>query len=211
MEINPEIKSYVEKNIIPMYLDFDDAHNLAHVNKVIDNSLEIIKDYDVDINKVYVIAAYHDVGLSQGRANHEKTSVAFLLADINIKKWFSEDELVLMAQAVEDHRASNDYEPRSIYGKIVSEADRDIEYLTILRRTIQYSLNNYPSYSKEEHFERTYKHINDKYGEGGYMKLWLNTEYNQRNLKKLRAMSLTRDTLKPDFEKIFDECRGENT
>lgn len=206
MEINAEIKSYVEQNIIPIYQTFDDAHNLEHINKVITNSLVIACDYEVDINKVYVISAYHDIGLSQGREHHEKTSAVFLLSDTELKKWFSDNDLVVMSEAIEDHRASNDYEPRSLYGKIVSEADRDIDYLTILRRTIQYSIKNYPSYSLEQHFERTYEHIRDKYGEGGYMKLWLNTELNQRNLQILRAMSFSKETLRPDFEKMFEEC-----
>ena len=206
MEINAAIKSYVELNIIPIYRTFDKAHNLEHIGKVIANSLAIACDYEVDINKVYVIAAYHDIGLSQGREYHEKTSAAFLLSDTKLKEWFSDNDLVMMSQAVEDHRASNDYEPRSIYGKIISEADRDIEYLTILRRTIQYSLKNYPSYNIEQHFIRTYEHIRDKYGEGGYLKLWLNTELSRKNLQTLRDMSLSTETLRPDFEKIFKEC-----
>ena len=138
MQINPEIMTYIQHNIVPQYSYCDKAHNLEHINKVIQNSLAIAPDYDIDMNMLYVIAAYHDVGLSQGRENHERTSAAFLLADSKLKQWFSKDELRLMAEAVEDHRASNDYEPRSIYGRIILEADRDVEYITILTRTIQY-------------------------------------------------------------------------
>lgn len=204
--INQEVLSYIQQNIIPKYLAFDNAHNLGHVNKVIQSSLKIASAYDVDITKVYVIAAYHDVGLSQGRENHEKTSASFLLSDTKLNEWFSKNELLLMAEAVEDHRASNDYEPRSIYGKIVSEADRDIEYATILTRTIQFGLKNFPDYNFERHFIRTFQHIKNKYGENGYLKLWLNTEMNQEGLKEIRRMISSKERLRNDFEKIFYEC-----
>ena len=40
-----------------MYDRFDKAHNKEHIDRVIKNSLSIAKDYDVDMSKVYVIAA----------------------------------------------------------------------------------------------------------------------------------------------------------
>ena len=206
MAVNPEIMNYIQENIIPQYSCFDKAHDLEHINKVIENSLSIAIDYNVDINKIYVVAAYHDLGLSQGRENHEKTSADFLMADLKLKELFSKNELILMAEAIEDHRASNNYEPRSIYGKIISEADRDIEYLTILKRTIQYSLKNYSNYDFEEHFNRTYEHIQNKYGYGGYLKLWLDTELNRHKLQELRNMIALREKFRIDFENIFDEC-----
>lgn len=209
MSIRPEIIHHLEQNIIPLYSDFDKAHNLEHVRKVIQNSLSIAGDFEVDKNMVYIIAAYHDVGLSQGRDHHEKTSAAFLLADEKLKEWFSGEEILLMSEAVEDHRASNDYEPRSIYGKIISEADRDTEYATILTRTIQYGLKHYPHNDPEEHFNRAYEHIHRKYGEGGYLKLWLDTESNRRNLQNLREMLTSRDALRTDFERIFAECTAD--
>lgn len=205
MKINTEIVDYIQSHILPEYAAFDGAHNLDHGEKVIANSLTIARDYDVDLNKVYVIAAYHDIGLRLGRKDHEKNSAAFLLADTKLGEWFSPEELLLMAEAVEDHRASNEHEPRSLYGKIVSEADRDIAYLTILRRTIQYSLKHYPAYSFEQHFLRTYDHIREKYGEGGYLKLWLNTKQNQQNLQEVRARAATPEKLRPDFERLFRE------
>jgi len=203
MSVNLEILEHIQQNILPKYEHFDNAHNPQHAERVIQNSLSIAKDYDVDINKVYVIAAYHDVGLAQGRKDHEKNSAAFLLSDSALAKWFSKDELILMAEAIEDHRASNDHAPRSIYGRIVSEADRDIEYVTILTRVIQYSIEHYPSYTQEEHFVRSYNHLQDKYGEGGYLKLWLDTERNRRNLQELREAMASVDRFKADFMRIF--------
>ena len=207
MPVQQEILDYVQQYILPQYELFDKAHNISHANKVIKNSLSIAADYDIDINKVYVIAAYHDIGLINGRDNHEKHSALCLLADSKLREWFLEDELVLMAEAVEDHRASSKHEPRSIYGKIVSEADRDIEYMTILRRTIQYSLEHFPSYAPEGHYIRVHEHIQNKYGENGYIKLWLDTEVNRNSLSEIRKALESSDKFKMDFYNIFNKIK----
>lgn len=202
--ICPEIKEYVCADIIIEYSSFDKGHDLKHVDRVINNSLSIAMDYNVNMNMVYVIAAYHDLGLRNGRAEHEKTSGIILISDQNLKKWFTEDEIYTMKEAVEDHRASNNYEPRSIYGKIIAEADRDIDYMTILTRTIQYGMKNYPDYNFEQHLERNYGHIQEKYGENGYIKLWLNTELNQQKLAELRCCIQDAGKFRADFKKIYD-------
>ncbi|GAB6087751.1 HD domain-containing protein [Alkaliphilus crotonatoxidans] len=201
--IEEKLKEYVENNIIPKYVKFDKAHNLSHVYKVINRSLEIAQDYDVNWNLVYVIAAYHDIGLEKGREDHEKNSGLILSMDENLTQWFSQDEILLMKEAVEDHRASNKYEPRSIYGKIVAEADRNIDYHTILLRSIQYGLHHNPEYDTDQQFQRIYEHILKKYGEGGYLKLWLNTEENTMGLKEIRRALNSKDSMRKDFDKIL--------
>jgi len=207
MRVRQDIFEYITQNILPEYKSFDKAHDMSHANKVIENSLSIAKNYDVDINKVYVIAAYHDLGLSKGRKEHEKNSALFLLSDSKLREWFLEDELILMAEAVEDHRASNEHEPRSIYGKIVSEADRDIDYGTILARMAHYSLDNFPNYTSAEHFARANKHIQEKYGENGYLKLWLDTEINRSNLTVIRENLKLVDKFEMDFYNALKKCR----
>ena len=52
---------YIETEIIPRYEHFDKAHNLSHVQTVIDESLALAKLYpQADERLVYTIAAYHD-------------------------------------------------------------------------------------------------------------------------------------------------------
>ena len=201
--INPAIQAYVEATILPQYQAFDKAHDPAHAAKVIANSLAIAADHDVDINMVYVIAAYHDIGLHQGRQNHEKNSAIALLADTTLPAWFAPEQIAIMAQAVEDHRASNSHPPRTIYGSIVSEADRDIEPTTILTRTVQYSLQSYPDYTRQEHYRRCMEHIREKYGVGGYLKLWLETKQNRQNLQQLQALLANEEQLAAQFDQIF--------
>ena len=98
------------------------------------------------------------------------------------------EEIEVMAQAAEDHRASSDHPPRSIYGRIVAEADRFIEPETIVRRTVQYGLEHYPEYSREEHYARMFQHLHEKYGRDGYLKLWFEESPNAARLEQLRTM-----------------------
>ena len=145
MPIDTRLKNYVETVVLPRYEAFDRGHDRTHVERVIAESLALAQNYDVDINMVYVVAAYHDVGLPQGRERHHIYSAQLLLNDKNLRRWFSEADLRLMADAIEDHRASGSRPPRSIYGCIVAEADRDITPELILRRTLRFSLRSSPT------------------------------------------------------------------
>lgn len=197
------IVEYINDSILPMYQEFDGAHNIDHVSKVISNSLEIASDYEVNINMVYIIAAFHDLGLKYGREKHEIRSGEILLSDQKIKSWFLEPDIIIMKEAVEDHRASSSHEPRTIYGKIVSEADREISYENILKRTIQYNLRHSPNSKMDQSFESCYDHIIKKYGEGGYIKLWLKTTQNAENLKDMRMKLTDKENVRKDFEMIY--------
>ena len=136
--VNKELVDYIEEKVIPLYDHFDPAHRRDHVQLVIQQSMALAESLDVDANMVYAIAAYHDIGLCQGREHHHEVSAQMLLADSCLHKWFDESQLQTMADAVEDHRASSNHAPRTLYGRIVAEADRFIEPDTIIRRTVQY-------------------------------------------------------------------------
>lgn len=204
MDISNSLKAYIESYIVPVYKSFDKGHDMSHINKVIDDSLVIAQDYDVDLNMVYTIAAYHDIGIPQGRENHHITSGVILKNDEKLRQWFSEEQIKIMQEAVEDHRASNRHEPRSIYGKIVAEADRDISVNKIVYRSIAYALKNYPNEEYETMQNRVYTHIQTKYGEKGYLKLWLNTEKNRRGLQEVQNVIRNKDNYKNLFKEIFD-------
>ncbi len=162
-----ELREYIQQNIIPQYVNFDKAHQIDHVEKVIEESMKLASYYDVNVSMVYTIAAYHDLGLCEGREFHHIVSGRILLADETLRHWFTDEQLLPMKEAIEDHRASNKQAPRSIYGKIVAEADRIIDPEVTLRRTVQYGLSHYPEMDKEQQYARFRKHLNDKYAEGG--------------------------------------------
>lgn len=197
----PELKTYIDKKIIPRYRKFDLAHNEDHVKYVIKQCIKLAKLYNVDLNMSYTIGAYHDLGLGKGREGHEKESAKILREDKNLKKWFNKDQIQIMADAVEDHRASLEYEPRSIYGKIVSDADRVLDPEITIKRAINFGLVNFPNYTKEEHFNRVYNYLLSKYSETGYAKFWLNKSDSFKKLEEFRK--ILRD--KKKFLDIFNE------
>lgn len=203
-----ELREYIEQEIIPQYAHFDKAHRTDHVLKVMEESMELAQYYDVDLLMVYVIAAYHDLGLCKGRELHHLVSGKILLADATLKQWFTDEQLLTMKEAIEDHRASNKQAPRSIYGKIVAEADRIIDPGVTLRRTVQYGLGNYPQLDKEKQYVRFLEHLNSKYAEGGYLKLWIPQSPNAKRLEELRQLIANKEELHKVFENIYSEETG---
>lgn len=203
--MNPELKAYIEREILPRYEHFDAAHRTDHVRTVIEQSLVLARNYEVDTDMVYTIAAYHDTGLACGRERHHLDAGRILTEDAMLRRWFTEKQIATMREAVEDHRASSDHEPRTIYGRIVAEADRVIAPETILRRTVQYGLANYPALDREGHWARCVAHLQEKYAEGGYLRLWIPESENARRLGELRAIIHDRQQLRELFDRLFDE------
>jgi len=200
-----DLVAFVETQILPRYADFDKAHNLQHVQQVINGSLQLARQMGADLDMAYVIAAYHDLGLEGPRAVHHITSGKILMQDARLKRWFSPEQLLMMKEAVEDHRASASRAPRSIYGKIVAEADRDIRPETVIRRTIQYGLANYPELDHEQQWQRFMQHMQEKYSVNGYIRLWIQGSVNEQRLNELRTLIAQPDQMRPVFERLFEE------
>lgn len=204
-QVSLEIMEFVERQILPRYNAFGESHGLRHVTRVIKNSLRLADVTGADIDMVYVIAAYHDLGMEGPRAIHHLTSGKILMADARLKKWFNADQLKVMKEAVEDHRASSSRQPRSIYGKIVAEADRDIDVHEIFLRAIQYGKENGPDKTVEEHWERFAQHMDEKYSNNGYIKLWIHNSPNEKALKELRNIIEDKKLLRKAFDDIWKE------
>lgn len=201
--MNTGLTLYIEKEIIPRYKGFDKAHREDHVRMVIEQSLEIARHYGINLDMVYAIAAFHDLGLEVDRKTHHLESGRIIREDPRLREWFSQEEIETMAQAVEDHRASSDHEPRNIYGKIVAEADRFIEPEKIIERTVQYGLDHYPELDKDGHWRRTLDHLHEKYAEGGYLKLWFPESPNIERLEALREIIKDEPRLRCIFNNIY--------
>lgn len=200
-----DLVEFIETKILPQYAAFDRAHNLEHVTRVIRRSLDLVKTTGADINMAYTIAAYHDLGMSGPRAVHHITGGKILASDARLKRWFTSEQIKIMKEAVEDHRASASRAPRSLYGKIVAEADRDIDVDTVIRRTIQYGLSHYPELDTEGHWKRFLEHMNEKYSVNGYIRLWLPKSPNERNLNELRQLIANPSQLRERFDTLFAE------
>ena len=199
------MKDYIEGEVIPCYAGLDKAHSEDHARMVIDRSLAMGKAYDIDEEMLYTAAACHDLGLAVDRKTHHLESGKAIRANARLKEWFSEEQIETIAQAAEDHRASATTPPRSIYGALVAEADRMIEPITIIRRTVQFGFAHYPDLDKEGHWQRTLEHLNEKYAEGGYLHLLIPGSPNEKPLAELRAIIHDTARLREIFETIFLE------
>ena len=200
---NRDLIMYVEREILPRYDHFDTAHQRNHAEEVISRSLALAEHYEVNKDMVYAIAAYHDTGLCEGRDTHHLVSGHIIREDKRLRDWFSEEQIETMAQAVEDHRASSGHEPRSIYGKIVAEADRLINPSKVIRRTIQFGLDHHPELDKEGQFQRFRQHLLEKYSDTGYLRLWLPESENAPRLEELRKIIRDERKMREAFERQF--------
>ena len=202
-----DLENYIYNDITSRYAGFDPAHREDHVFTVISQALELLEkmpewiaaqkaagndvtDWDVPVRRDILLAAaaFHDLGLANGRENHHLDSGKIIREDQRMKEWFSPEEIEIIAQAAEDHRASGKSTPRSIYGMLVAEADRVIDGETIIRRTIQFGLKHYPDLDRKGHIDRAVAHLREKYGRGGYLKLWIPWSDNAARLSALQEI-----------------------
>lgn len=224
MMIDKEFERYVYDEIVPRYADFDLAHREDHAMTVIREAINLasglsawIRSQDsVDdvwkepINPSVLLAAasYHDLGMINGRELHHMHSGEIIRNDVNLRRWFSESEIETIAQAAEDHRASSTSAPRSIYGMIVAEADRVIDGETIIRRTIQFGFKHYPGFAREDHILRAVDHLREKYGRGGYLKLWIPWSENSRRLSELQDIIADDEAVLKVTSQMYDQLKS---
>ena len=188
------LERYIFNEIVPKYSSFDTAHKEDHALTVISQAMNLLERMPEDVRNVQEIneemlltaAACHDLGLVNGRERHHLDSGTIIRADERLREWFSQEQIETIAQAAEDHRASGKSDPRSLYGMLVAEADRVIDGETIIRRTIQFGFNNYPGLDREGHIRRAIDHLREKYGRGGYLKLWIPWSDNAARLSALQ-------------------------
>lgn len=200
-----DLVEFIETQILPQYAQFDRAHNMEHVTRVIRNALDLVRITGADLDMVYTIAAYHDLGMSGPRAVHHITGGKILAADARLKRWFSAEQIKIMREAVEDHRASASHAPRSLYGRIIAEADRDIDVDTIFRRAIVYGLANYPELDREGQWNRFRQHMDEKYSVNGYIRLWIPGSPNERHLNELRNIIAQPQLLRQHFDRLYPQ------
>lgn len=203
--INLDLMSFVEQHILPRYNQFGASHGISHVQHVIKNSLELARKLGADVDMAYTVAAYHDLGLSGPRAIHHLTGGKMLASDARLKRWFTPEQITIMREAVEDHRASASHSPRNIYGKIVAEADRDLEPEHVFRRTIQFIIEHEPQKDKQSRWLRFCAHMNEKYSNSGYIRLWISNSPNEQYLKSIRQTIEDTELLRRYFDRIYEE------
>ena len=221
MDINSTLEKYIFEEVVPRYASFDAAHKEDHALTVIRQALELLDGRgswaaaQADVEPLWLTpvsramlmtaAACHDLGLVNGRERHHLDSGIIIRADSRLKEWFNEEQIEIIAQAAEDHRASGKGAPRSIYGMLIAEADRVIDQETIIRRTIQFGLKHYPDLCREGQMERAREHLVEKYGRGGYLRLWIPWSSNAARLNDLQDLIADPKALTSTIDMIFNK------
>ena len=220
--IREDVVRYVFDEIVSRYAGFDPAHRENHALTVIEQAMNLLDgratwlegqstetaelwSEEIDREILFTAAACHDLGLVNGRENHHTDSGIIIRNDSRLKEWFTQEQIELIAQAAEDHRASGKSAPRSIYGKIVAEADRVIDGETIILRTVQFGFTHYPDLGREGHIERAVAHLKEKYGRGGYLKLWIPWSDNAARLSDLQDTIADDDAIRKIVTETLDK------
>ena len=209
MNINKKLQEYIEKNIYPEYDKNEKGHSIDHIKYVIKRSFELVNENGLDVNldMVYTIAAYHDIGHHIDSKTHEIVSADIMIKDNNLKQFFTDEERQTIKEAIEDHRASAKEEPRSIYGRIVSSADRNNTVEDCLRRTYTYGKKLNPDATDEELFLRAYDVLVNKFGEGGYAKFYFKDKQYEDFLKELRELLSDKDNYIETQRKYIEQLK----
>ena len=209
--MNEQIIKYIEQKIFPKYNKYY-AHGMLHINNVIKNCLKMAEYYNLDKNMCYVMASFHDVGLNIDRENHEIESGKILYSDKELKKYFTSSQIRIMKEAIEDHRGSKKDKPRSIYGEVLSDADRDFNIEILAKRQLATSLKNYPNLkSFDEHFERCYKYILSRINSKGHFNLWTNNPELVKQRLNFEKKFLDKENARNVYKKEYDKISNDGT
>ena len=208
--MDKELKDYLLKTIKEKYKEFDKGHNISHFNFVTKNCVNyakqlIAKGEKIDLDIAYIVGAFHDYGIQDGRVGHAKSSAKYVMKDKMLAKYYDKETIKLIAEAVEDHSSHLEYPPRSIYGKIVADADRNNTVYLVFSRPVKYGLTHEKNLTREGHIDRVYDFVQGKFGRNGYVKYWLDIEDTRKEQQKLFTLLDDEKTRKIYIAGIFDE------
>ena len=211
MEVNKDLMLYIEQNVFSKYEKYY-SHGMLHINHVIKNMLMLADYYELDKNMAYVIAAFHDIGLNVDRNNHEYESGKILNNDKELKKYFNDEQIKIMKEAVEDHRGSRKERPRNFYGECVSDSDRDFDISILARRQINTTLKCHTWVKTfEQHFERCYEYICGRINDSGKFNLWTNNPILVERRDKFQKDYLDKQYARKIYKEEWDKAEKDGT
>ena len=204
-KIKLELIKYIEQIVNYHYNLNDKGHGVEHAKYVINRSFEFAYQVEsINLEMVYVIAAYHDVAHHIDAKNHETISAKMLMEDKKLKDFFTDEQIKIMSEAVEDHRSSMETEPSSIYGKIVSSADRNTSVEVTLKRCYSYNRRHFSELKESEIIEECRKFLLKKFGINGYArsKMFFDDKEYKKYLDDITDLALDSDKFAVEIKKV---------
>ena len=165
--VRQDLKDYITEHIFPEYEKNDGGHNIAHILEVIRRSFALNDTFKLglDDNMIYAIASCHDWGKYEDHSIHHLIAARNFMNDEGMNKFFTPEEKQIIKEAIEDHRSSKEDEPRSVYGKLISSADRNTRIEIVFIRSFFVAHERMPETNIEEYLDYTIKRLSKKYDE----------------------------------------------
>lgn len=210
LKVDNSLKDYITDKIFPMYDLNDKGHNINHIEYVLKRAFEISVDYHINYNILYTSVCFHDIACNINREKHEILSAQIAYKDIFLNSFFNKDEMNIIKEAIEDHRASLENIPRNIYGKILSSADRKISIKDFFIASLFFKVKDINSLDIELAIENSYNHAIDKFGKDGYAvnKFYVDDKKYQKFLKDLQYLIDNKDEFKKIAKLVFYEVKN---
>ena len=209
-KVDNKLKQYINNNILPEYNLNDKGHNKDHIDFVLKRAFEISKNYDINYNILYACVSFHDIACHINRDKHEILSADVAYKDEFLNKFFNKEELLIIKEAIEDHRASSTNIPRNIYGKILSSADRKVDIKTYLISSLFFQVTDINNLDMNKAIEQSYDHAIKKFGKNGYAtnKFYVDDKRYKKFLLDLQYLIDNKDEFNKLAEIVFNEVKS---
>lgn len=196
--VNEKLKKYIEEEIFPQYEVNDKAHGIVHIIEVIRRAFALNDTFNLDLdeNMIYAIAACHDLGKHENHEIHEKIAANKFYSDENMKKFFTDEQRLIIKEAIEDHRSSKEDTPRTVYGKLISSADRNTRIEIVFIRSFFVAHERMPEMNIEEYLDYTIKRLSKKYSEENPENMFYEDETYKVFLTDMRQLLKKEDEFK---------------
>ena len=130
---------------------------------------------------------------------HHLIAAEKFMEDEGMRQFFTDDERKVIKEAIEDHRSSKEDEPRSVYGKLISSADRNTTIEMVFIRSFFVAKDRMPEMNINEYLDYTVERLRKRYGEENPENMFFEDEVYQVFLKDMRSLLSRAD----DFKKLY--------
>ena len=188
--VRQDLKDYITEHIFPEYDKNDRGHNIAHILEVIRRSFALNDTFKLGLNDnmMYAIASCHDWGKYEDHATHHLIAARNFMNDEGMKKFFTDEERTIIKEAIEDHRSSKEDEPRSVYGKLISSADRNTRIEIVFIRSFFVAHERMPEANIEDYLDYTIQRLSKKYDEDNPENMFFEDETYKVFIEDMRAL-----------------------
>lgn len=165
--VDVKLKNYISRYIFPQYKKNDQGHGILHIKEVIRRSFALNETFKLNLNSniIYAIASCHDLGKYVSHETHHLIAANKFYNNKFFKTFFSNEERLLIKEAIEDHRSSKEDTPRSVYGKLISSADRNTSIEIVFIRSFYVALERTPNMNIDDYLDFTLNRLRKKYDE----------------------------------------------